>query len=143
MGTGEFTKAENATATFAINVQPEILPQEKVKLDIGVEVSANFGNPPQTNKNSLKTKVVVKSKESAAIGGMVINKTQTDFDKDPPFGRAEFNEAEGNTPLFSFLRSKNFKSSKTQFVVFVTPELVDSASEGTAEIKRKFRQRGR
>lgn len=143
LGTGEFTKAENATATFAINVQPEILPQEKVKLDIGVEVSANFGNPPQTNKNSLKTKVVVKSKESAAIGGMVINKTQTDFDKDPPFGRAEFNEAEGNTPLFSFLRSKNFKSSKTQFVVFVTPELVDSASEGTAEIKRKFRQRGR
>lgn len=143
LGTGEFTKSENATATFAINVQPETLPQEKVKLDIGVEVSANFGNPPQTNKNSLKTKVVVKSKESAAIGGMVINKTSTDFDKDPPFGNAVFNEAEGNTPLFSFLRSKNFKSSKTQFVVFVTPELVDSASEGTAEIKRKFRQRGR
>ena len=74
---------------------------------------------------------------------MVINKTTTNFDKDPPFGEVQFNEGEGNVPLFSFLRSKNFTSSKTQFVVFVTPELIDSASEGTAEIKRKFRQRGR
>ncbi|MAW07087.1 MAG: hypothetical protein CME61_02270 [Halobacteriovoraceae bacterium] len=143
LGTGEFTRASSASASFDINVTPEIMPQEKVKLDIGISVSANFGTPPQTNTNSLKTKVVIKSKDSAAIGGMVINKTTTNFDKDPPFGEVQFNEGEGNVPLFSFLRSKNFTSSKTQFVVFVTPELIDSASEGTAEIKRKFRQRGR
>lgn len=142
LGSGEFTKAAEAQASFSINVQPEILPQEKVKLDIGIKVSSTLGTPPQTNENTLSTKVVIKAKESAAIGGMVINKSSSDFDRNPPFGEADFNNQPA-TPLFSFLRSKNFISSKTQFVVFVTPELIDSASEGTAEIKRKFRKRGR
>ena len=87
--------------------------------------------------------MVIKSKESAAIGGMVINKSATDYDRTPPFDAPLFNEEEGNLPLFSFLRSKSFINSKSQFVIFVTPETIDSASEGTSEIKRKFRQRGR
>ena len=62
LGTGEFTRASSASASFDINVTPEIMPQEKVKLDIGISVSANFGTPPQTNTNSLKTKVLLNRK---------------------------------------------------------------------------------
>ena len=77
-----------------------------------------------------------------AIGGIVISKTSTDYDRDPPFGTPVFSEADGNVPLFSFLRSKSFMSNRSQFVVFVTPTAIESASDGTSAIKRKFRQRG-
>jgi pilus assembly protein CpaC len=79
----------------------------------------------------------VKSKESAVIGGIVINKSSTDYDKIAP------DEVEDASPLFNFIRSKAFANSKSQFVVFVTPEIVESASTGTEDIKRKFRRRRR
>ena len=79
----------------------------------------------------------------ALLLSLVLSKNSTDYDRDPPFGRPQFSEADQNVPLFSFLRSKSYISNRSQFVIFVTPELIESASEGTAEIKKKFRQRRR
>ena len=70
----------------------------------------------------------------------MVNKNSTDYDKDPPGGVTEIENAK---PLFTFLRSKSMTSTKSQFVVFITPEIVDSAAEGADEIKRKFRRRRR
>ena len=42
-----------------------------------------------------------------------------------------------------FLRSKSNLTSRSQFAFFVTPEIIESASDGTEEIKKKFRQRRR
>jgi len=143
LGTGEFTKAMTATASFDIAVTPQIMPKEKIKMELNVNVGSTVGDPPETIDNKLKTNVVVKSKESAAIGGIVLSKTSTDYDRDPPFGTPQFSEADGVVPLFSFLRSKGFSSNRSQFAIFVTPETIESASDGTNEIKRKFKQRGR
>ncbi len=143
LGTGEFTKAMTATASFAIGVTPQVLPKEKIKMELDIVIGSTVGDPPETIDNKLNTNVVVKSKESAAIGGIVLSKTSTDYDRDPPFGTPQFSEADGIVPLFSFLRSKGFSSNRSQFAIFVTPETIDSASEGTNEIKRKFKQRGR
>lgn len=143
LGTGEFTKAMTASASFAIGVTPQIMPKEKIKMELDIKIESNAGDPPETISNSLNTNVVVTSKESAAIGGIVLSKTSTGYDRDPPFGAPQFSEADGVVPLFSFLRSKGFSSNRSQFAVFVTPETIDSASDGTAEIKRKFKQRGR
>lgn len=140
IGTGEFTKSESAEAGFNLNVTPTVLEEEKIKLDLGVSVSSTLGDPPETLSNSVKTTLMVKSKESAVVGGVVINKSSTDYDRNPPFGAQS---AEGGTPLFSFLRSKSFINNKSQFVVFITPEIIESASEGTDEIKLKFKRRAR
>jgi pilus assembly protein CpaC len=45
------------------------------------------------------------------------------------------------TPLFRLLRSKNYSTTKSQYVMFVTPEIIESASVGTEEIRKKFRRR--
>ena len=141
IGTGEFQKSEKAVAGFNLNITPTILQEEKVDLNIGLTVSASTGEPPQTLKNTVKTALVVKNKESAVAGGIVVNKTSSDFDRTPPGGIQE--PEEGTSALFSFVRSKSYTKAKSQFVVFVTPEIVTSASQGVQEVRRKFRQRRR
>lgn len=140
VGTGDFTKSETATSGFNMTVKPNILAEEKIDMKLGISVSSSAGSPPETLSNNISTEVVVKSKESAVIGGIVINKTTTDFDRDSPYGVDTY---ENGTPLFSFLRSKSFNSQKSQFVIFITPELIESASVGTEDVKSKFRKRRR
>ncbi|ATH06547.1 hypothetical protein BIY24_00890 [Halobacteriovorax marinus] len=140
IGTGEFVRTEKATAGFDLSITPTILPQEKVDLSMGLTVSANVGDPPETTSNTIQTALVVKSKESAVVGGVVVNKSSTDFDRNPPGG---VDEVEDGSKLFSFVKSKAYLTNKSQFVVFVTPEIIESASTGTEEIKRKFRSRRR
>ena len=90
LGTGEFTKAMTATAEFAIGVTPQILPKEKIKMELDINIGSTVGDPPETINNKLNTNVVVKSKESAAIGGVVLSKTSTDYDRDPPLEHLSF-----------------------------------------------------
>lgn len=140
IGNNEFTKSEKAVAGFNLTITPTILQKEKVDMSMGLTVSATVGDPPATLSNTLSTAIVVKSKTSAVVGGIVVNKSSTDFDRDPPGGVDDFDNA---SPLFSFIRSKSYTNTRSQFVVFVTPEIVDDASSGTDEIKRKFRRRRR
>ena len=140
IGSNEFTKSEKATAGFDLQITPTILQGEKVELNIGLSVSATAGDPPSQTTNNISTSIIVKSKESAVAGGIVVNKSTTDFDRNPPGDKDEF---EGTSPLFSFIKSKSHTATRSQFVVFVTPEIVESASEGTEEIRRKFRGRRR
>ncbi len=95
------------------------------------------GDAAATQENSVSTELIVKSKESAVVGGIVVNKSSTDYDK------LADDEVEDASPLFSFIRSKALTSSKSQFVVFVTPEIIENASSATEEIKKKFRRRAR
>lgn len=142
VGSGEFTRASTATVGITMDVQPRILEQEKIELPINLQVSVGVGatNPPQTTQNAVNTNLVLKSKESAAIGGVVQNQSATDFDNpnnDPA-------PVTGNPPpsaLFRLFRAKNYNTTKSQFVIFVTPEIIESASVGTEEIRRKFRRR--
>ena len=140
IGSGEFTKADKATAGFSLGITPKVLQEEKIDLNMNIKVSSSIGSPPEVLSNEIKTNIIVKSKDSAVVGGVVINKTSTDFDKDPPYGEDSY---DGGTPLFSFLRSKSHTTQRSQFVVFITPEIIESAASGTEEITRKFRARGR
>ena len=90
------------------------------------------GTRPITTNRTLSTSIHVQNGLSAVMGGIISNKTFTDYNKAPPNS--------GNTPpLFSFLASKNFNRSQSQFVVFVTPIIKTSASSGVKRIKRKFK----
>jgi pilus assembly protein CpaC len=140
LGTGEFTRAEEANAGFDLKVTPSILAKERIDMNIGVSVSAVEGNPPSTSEQNVTTHLVVKSKESAVVGGVSVQTSTTAYDKDPVGGEDSFEDVQ---PIFTFIRSKNLKSSRNQFVVFVTPELIDNAHTGTDGILKKFRQRSR
>ncbi|RPJ75220.1 MAG: hypothetical protein EHM20_09305, partial [Alphaproteobacteria bacterium] len=128
-----------ASAGFEMTLTPTMLQEEKINLKIVITVSSASGDtPPQTLDNTVDTTVVVKSQESAVIGGVVTNKTQTEFDKD-----GDPSTIEGGSALFSFVKSKKYSTSRTQFVMFVTPEIIESAANGASEIERKFRKRSR
>lgn len=148
IGTGDFTKATSATIGINMDVTPRILEQEKIEIatSLGVSVSAG-GSPPTTTANNISTNLVVKSKESAAIGGIVQNQSTTDYDNtgdDPaPLQSAGGGAGGGGggSPLFRLFRAKNYKTSKSQYVIFLTPEIIESASIGSEEIRKKFRRR--
>lgn len=121
-----------------MSVEPKVLQEEKINLRIGVNVNSIVGGDgAATQENSVSTELIVKSKESAVVGGIVVNKSSTDYDKLPE------DDVEDASPLFSFVRSKSHTNSKSQFVVFVTPEIIESAGSATDEIKKKFRRRAR
>ena len=83
----------------------------------------------------------MKSKESAVIGGVVQSVSKTDYDKDDPAPITAQAGGVATPPLFRLLRSKNYATSKSQYVMFLTPEIIDSASAATEEIRKKFRRR--
>lgn len=86
---------------------------------------------PLISDNSIQTAVAVRSTQSAAIGGLVSNESGTNYNKLPA--------NVGNNPLISLYSSKDFRRKQSQFVVFVTPVIKNSASAGSEKIKAKFR----
>ncbi|MFA6237394.1 MAG: pilus assembly protein N-terminal domain-containing protein [Bacteriovorax sp.] len=139
IGTGDNVKSGTAVSGFDMNITPKMLQEEKINLVIEIHVRSSDGKAvPSTLDNTIKTEIVVKSQESAVIGGVVTNNTLTDFDKD-----GDPTKIEGGTALFSFIKSKSYKTSRSQFVMFVTPEVIESATTGASEIERKFRKRSR
>lgn len=140
IGTGENLKSGTAQAGFDMTVKPQMLQEEKINLTIKVSIKATTGDTVPTElDNSINTQLILKSTESAVIGGVVSNKQTTDFDRDPPTNET----VEGGSALFSFLKSKKYSTNRSQFVIFVTPEIIESASSGATDIERKFRRRSR
>ena len=64
----------------------------------------------------------------------------TEFNKDDPQPGAF---AAGTDPLFTLMHSKNYHKKKSQFVIFVTPQIIENASEGTDDLKKNFRVKSR
>ena len=123
-------------------VTPQILGQsEDIAMDVKSNVMSIVGRDPAgqtravTDENHIETKIYVKSSESAAIGGMNFTDAGTDFNKDSPSSTLTTQE----DPLFTLLHSKEYRKKKSQFVVFVTPQIIENASEGTDDLKKNFR----
>lgn len=106
-----------------------------------IEMSMNFGmsqlvdmsaNGPIVSTSLVNTKVTVRSGQSAAIGGLILNSSNTAYNKLPQ---------SVENPLISLYASKQFIRKQSQFVVFVTPVIKVSASQGSEKIKAKFKLR--
>lgn len=143
VGSGDFTQGQNAVVGLQLDTTPKILEQEKIELGVSLSVTLTVGNSTSTRtENSINTNIVIKSKESAAIGGVVQNQSVTDYDRsDPAPSSATAGGGTPASPLFRLLRSKDYSSIKNQYVMFITPEIIESASVGTEEIRKKFRRR--
>ena len=147
LGTGDFTKASEAEVGLNLDVKPKVLEQEKIELGIVLSVNiqvASGSAQPVVTSNSINTNIILKSKESAAIGGVVQNTSATDYDNtgnDPAPLTQSTSGSGGGSPLFRLYRSKSYTTNKSQYVIFVTPEIIESASAGSEEIRKKFRRR--
>ncbi len=132
----------NTPVGLRVAATPLILGQsEDIQLDLDLSQVSLVGKPPvsgppTTTNHNIKTKLYVKSNESAAVGGVVASDIGTDFNKDDP----KPGSFEGNTqPLFTLMRTKGYRKNKSNFVIFVTPQIIENASEGTDDLKKNFR----
>lgn len=139
---GQLTSASAKVGT-SIAVTPQIVGQtEDIQLDLDLDQTdlvgkgAGAGAAPVTATHKIKTKIYVKSSESAAVAGVNSSDIGSDFNKDDP---ASGTFDSGTDPLFKLLRSKAYRKKKSQFVVFVTPQIIENASEGTEDLKKNFR----
>lgn len=141
-GNGQVISASKAVG-LTVAVTPTILGQsEDIQMDLDLNQTnlvgraPATGSPPVTSTHKITTKVYVKSNESAAIAGVVSSDIGTDFNKDDPQS-GQF--AQGTDPLFTLLHSKAYRKKKSQFVIFVTPQIIENASDGTEDMKKNFR----
>lgn len=137
LGTGEFQQPTTIDAGFDMKLKGQIMAEEKI--DINFSLAVSFSSGTDVLSNTIVSKIIVKTRDSAVVGGVSSNKTSTQFDKDPPGGNTTTTDG---FPLFQFVKSKSVANTKEQFVVFITPEIIDNASEGSEEVKRKFRRKG-
>lgn len=127
-----------------VSVTPKVLGQgDEIELDLDLnQVSlvarGAAGGAPVTANHKVKTKLYIRAEESAAVAGVTSSDIKTDFNKDDP----NAGSFQGNTdPLFTLKHTKNYAKRKAQFVIFVTPQVLENASEGTEDLKRNFRVR--
>jgi pilus assembly protein CpaC len=139
---GQLTSS-SVSVGLTVAVTPQIVGKsEDIQLDLDlthtnvVGRAPAAGSAPTTATHKVTTKIYVKSNESAAIGGILSSDIGTDFNKDPP---ASGSFSQGTDPLFTLLHSKAFRKQKSQFVIFVTPQIIENASEGTDDLKKNFR----
>jgi pilus assembly protein CpaC len=127
-----------ADAGMISTITPEILNPRSDNIRLTMEFSmANLvgltAQGPMISKNQMQTVVIVRSGQSAAVGGLISNQTSTDYNKLPP--------GASTNPIISLYASKAFQRNQSQFVVFVTPIIKSSASAGAEKIKKKMRLR--
>ncbi len=129
---------DNVPVGINVKVTPEIMGEDKLRLDTFFQfqalAGAGAGGKPRTTNTTMTNTVILKSGDSAALGGLISSDTSKDIDKDPESG----NSGAAGNPIFNLLRSKAFRNKKTQFVVFITPKIISDAAEGTADIKAKI-----
>jgi pilus assembly protein CpaC len=133
---------ESRQVKFSIAVTPQILGQsDDIQMDLdltqeSVVGEVTQGQAPTVSNHQVKTQLYIKSSESAAVAGVTSADVKTGFNKgDPNAGKFS-----GTTdPLFTLKHTKNFNKRKSQFVIFVTPQVVENASEGTEDLKKNFR----
>ncbi|MEZ0392218.1 MAG: hypothetical protein ACAH59_08390 [Pseudobdellovibrionaceae bacterium] len=122
---------------IASKITPVILGErsDSISLDVNFKIDSLVGlvsGAPLTSTNSIDTAIVVRSGQSAAIGGLIKSQSNTGYNNPPDNVK---------NPIISLYASKDFQRNQSQFVVFVTPIIKSSASAGSEKIKKKFRLR--
>ncbi|MBI2609135.1 MAG: hypothetical protein HYW47_05985 [Deltaproteobacteria bacterium] len=91
----------------------------KLALKFSLKTLAGFVNArPSITENKMDTTITLKPDQSAAIGGLVTASLGKEFNRMPKATQ------EISDPIFRLLRSKAFRDNKSQFVIFVTPQIM-------------------
>jgi pilus assembly protein CpaC len=135
VSTETFNVGLNIKVTPKILGDPSAAKDIALTTDVGVSqvTSISDNGTPVIAKNSVGTVVNIKSGETAAIGGVVQNISSKSYG-DKPSGQEDTNNV-----IINLSRSKAFQKNKTQFVIFITPEILESATKGSEKAKKQFR----
>lgn len=133
-GDGQTTTSFAQTGIVS-SITPQVLGarSDSIKLNMQFSVEALVGmtgDGPTISKREVQSSVIVRSGQSAAVGGLISSEQYTDYNKLP--------QNASTNPIISFYTSKSFTKNQSQFVVFVTPLIKASASSGADKIKEKF-----
>src|SRR5207247_132412 len=131
-------KLELRVTPFILGQSEDIQMTLKMTQDLVVGRSPAAGGAPITASNTVETILYVKSSESAAVAGVTTSDIGTSYNTDDPHA-GSFDQGGGNgqaptDPLFSLIRSKGYRKNRSQFVAFVTPQIIENASEGTEDL---------
>jgi pilus assembly protein CpaC len=121
---------------LSTQITPQILGRntDSIKMAMDFSVKGLLGitdKGPMISQSSVNTQVIIRSGQSAAVGGLASQTSGTDYNKLP--------KGTNDNPLISLYASKSYQQNKTQFVIFVTPVIKASASQGSEKIKAKFK----
>ncbi len=139
-GDGELSVA-TAQATISTEIKPTIigLRKDTVHMEVNVTIGSFAGSVangnPITNTRKIKTSLHVRGGLSAVLGGLIRSSLSQDYNRLPSGSVAQ-------TPIINLVSSKKYDTSKSQFVVFITPFIKGTASAGVESIKRKFKVDG-
>jgi len=129
-----------APVGISIGLTPTILGNNKqesddinlgLKIEVSQVISMSSIGVPVSSENALETTVNMKSNETAAVGGIVNNLSSKSYG----------NSGGDDNIIINLSRSKSFQKNRSQFVVCITPTILKTTSEGSGEIKEKFRIR--
>ena len=133
---GTTTSVERKDIGIKLKIKPQISEGDYIRMDINQEISAVKDSKGQaidlvTTKRSAKTSVVVKDKETVAIGGL-IQDTEEEIVSKVPFL--------GDIPFLGWLfKTKTKTRKKTNLMILLTPHIVKDAAD-LAEMTRTQRQ---
>ena len=142
-GNGQVAAAKQGVG-LVLAVTPQVIGQnDDVQLDLNMNQinlvgRAPSGSAPITSTHAVETKLYIRSGESAAVAAVSSSDVGTDFNKDDP-RPGVFQDTGTPGPLFTLMRSKAYRKKKSQFVIFVTPQIIENASEGTDDLKKNYR----
>ncbi len=133
---GTTTSVERKDIGINLKIKPQISEGDYIRMDINQEISAVKDSKGQaidlvTTKRSAKTSVVVKDKETVAIGGLIQDTEEETISKVPFLG---------DIPLLGWLfKTKTKVRKKTNLMILLTPHIVKDAAD-LAEMTRSQRQ---
>jgi len=127
---------------FNTEITPTILQGQDVDLNVDLDQIDLLGKDtkgqPLTAHHHITSRLYLKSGEVGAVAGINNNEISTSFNRDDPNAGSFSGQT---SPLFTLQRSKSMSKKKGQFVVFVSPQIIESASEGTEDLKKNFRMK--
>jgi len=127
---------------FEVEITPTILQGQDVDLNIDLDqmnsLGKGLGGVPIVATHHVTSRLYLKSGEVAAVAGVNNSDVNTTFNRDDPNATTATG---GIKPVITLMRSKSMSKKKGQFVIFVSPQIIESASEGTEDLKKNFRMK--
>lgn len=122
---GTTTSVERKDVGINLKIKPQISEGDYIRMDINQEISSVKGKGEAidliTSKRSAKTSVVVKDKETVAIGGLIQDTEEEVVSKVPLLG---------DIPLLGWLfKTKSKTRKKTNLMILLTPHIVKDAAD--------------
>jgi type IV pilus assembly protein PilQ len=106
-------------ALLSLEVTPQITPDDKIIMELLIKkdsVGDTVGGVPSINKKEISTQILVDNGDTAVLGGVYEQTTNTNVNKIPLLG---------DIPFVGNLFKRTLKTdNKTELLIFITPRII-------------------